>query len=50
MTEINEFFVTYNKLRNRKFKSKHQASPAEAHKLVHAGMKLFKKKQRRNGS
>ena len=48
MTEINEFFVTYNKLRDRKFKSKREAGPAKARNLVRAGMKLFKKKHRRN--
>jgi inorganic pyrophosphatase len=45
--EINEFFVTYNKLRDRKFKTKHEASPAKAADLVRAGMKLFKKKHRK---
>jgi len=45
--EIKEFFVTYNKLRDRKFKPKHEASPDEARKLIEAGMKSFKKKARK---
>jgi inorganic pyrophosphatase len=46
ITEIKEFFVTYNKLRDRKFKPKHEASPEEARKLIEVGMKSFKKKRR----
>ncbi|HEY7129453.1 MAG TPA: inorganic diphosphatase, partial [Nitrospira sp.] len=45
--EIKEFFVTYNKLRDRKFKPKHEVSPDEARKLIEAGMKSFKKKARK---
>lgn len=45
ITEIKEFFVTYNKLRDRKFRSKNEASPDEARKLVEAGMKSFEKKR-----
>jgi inorganic pyrophosphatase len=47
IAEIKEFFVTYNELRDRKFKSTNEASPDEARKLVEAGMKSFKKKGRK---
>jgi inorganic pyrophosphatase len=49
ITEIYEFFVTYNKLRDRKFKSKRQANPATARKLIRTGMKRFEKEHRKNG-
>lgn len=42
--EIKEFFATYNKLRDRKFKPMDEASPGKAGKLIEAGMKRFKKK------
>lgn len=45
--EIKEFFVTYNKLRDRKFKPKNEASPERARKLIDAGIKSFKKKRRK---
>jgi len=48
VAEIKEFFVTYNKLRDRKFKPRHEVSPRKARKLVEAGMKTFKKKRRRS--
>jgi inorganic pyrophosphatase len=43
--EIREFFVTYNKLRDRKFRVKHEASPDKAQRLIKEGMKVFKKKK-----
>jgi inorganic pyrophosphatase len=46
--EIKKFFVTYNKLRDRKFKPKDEASPQKARKLVEAGMKIFKNKRRKS--
>jgi inorganic pyrophosphatase len=46
--EIKKFFVTYNGLRDRKFKPKREASPEEARKLVEAGIKSFKKKRRKS--
>jgi inorganic pyrophosphatase len=46
VAEIKEFFVTYNKLRDRKFKPKDEADPEKARKLIEAGMKSFKKKRR----
>jgi len=45
--EIKEFFVTYNKLRDRKFEAKAEAGPEKARKLVTEGMNQFKKKHRR---
>ena len=47
LDEIKEFFVTYNKLRDRKFRATHEASPQKARKLIDDGMKSFKKKQRK---
>lgn len=46
MNEIKEFFVTYNKLRDRKFKCKDDVAPETACKLIDAGIKRFKKKRR----
>lgn len=48
VSEIKEFFITYNKLRDRKFKPSNEAGPNEARKLIEAGMKRFKKKQRKS--
>jgi len=48
ITEIKEFFVTYNKLRDRKFKCKDEASPKKARKLIEAGLKSFKKRRRKS--
>jgi len=45
--EIKEFFVTYNKLRDRKFRCSHEASPKKARKLIDEGMKNFNKKRRK---
>jgi inorganic pyrophosphatase len=44
--EIKEFFVTYNKLRNRKFKPQDDASPQKALNLVRQGMKKFSKRKK----
>jgi inorganic pyrophosphatase len=44
LKEIKEFFATYNKLRNRRFKPLHDADPRKARQLVDAGMKKFTKK------
>ncbi len=46
LKEIKEFFVTYNKLRDRKFKPKHDAGPRKAHNLVEQGMQKFAKQRR----
>ena len=46
--EIKEFFLTYNKLRDRKFRPKNEASPDEAGKLIDTGIKRFKKKRRKS--
>jgi hypothetical protein len=45
--EIKEFLVSYNKLRNRKFRATHDASPDKARKLIEEGMNTFKKKRRK---
>lgn len=42
--EIIEFFVAYNKLRNRKFKPGSVVGPRKAEELVKAGMKQFRHK------
>ena len=47
LDEIKEFFVTYNKLRDRKFRANHEASPKKARKLIDEGMKSFNKKRRK---
>ena len=46
LKEIKEFFVTYNKLRNRKFKPQRDADPRKARKLLDEGMKKFNKQHR----
>ena len=46
--EIEEFFVTYNKLRERTFKAKDALGPKKAQKLIEAGMKRFKKRRRKS--
>jgi len=48
LDEIKEFFVTYNKLRDRKFKAHNEAGPKKARKLIEAGIKSFKKKRRKS--
>ncbi len=45
ITEIKEFFATYNKLGDRKFKPKNEAGADKARKLIEAGRKSFKKKR-----
>lgn len=47
LEEINEFFVDYNKLRNRKFKADGDAGPRKARALVEAGIKAFARKKRK---
>jgi inorganic pyrophosphatase len=42
--EIIEFFVDYNKLRNRKFKAGTVVGPHKAKELIDAGMKQFRHK------
>jgi inorganic pyrophosphatase len=43
--EIIEFFVGYNKLRNRKFKAGRVVGPRKAEELVKAGMKQFRRRK-----
>ena len=47
LEEIKEFFVDYNKLRNRKFKADGDAGPRKARTLVEAGIKAFARKKRK---
>jgi inorganic pyrophosphatase len=47
LDEIKEFFITYNKLRDRKFRARHDASPEKALKLIERGIRTFKKKRRK---
>jgi inorganic pyrophosphatase len=44
--EIEQFFESYNKLRDRKFKANATAGPKKARALVDAGIKKFHKAQR----
>jgi len=46
LDEIKEFFATYNKLRDRKFKAKNDVGPDKAQELLKAGMKAFAKKHK----
>ncbi|HEY3916631.1 MAG TPA: inorganic diphosphatase [Stellaceae bacterium] len=46
MEEIKEFFVEYNKLRGREFKSRRAVGPGKAKKLIEAGMKAFAKRKK----
>jgi hypothetical protein len=43
--EIIEFFIDYNKLRDRKFKPGSVVKPGKTHDLVKAGVKQFHRKQ-----
>src|SRR5712672_1870277 len=47
LDEIKEFFVSYNKLRDRKFRATHDASPDKARTLIEEGLKTFKKRRRK---
>jgi inorganic pyrophosphatase len=48
LAEIKEFFVSYNKLRNRKFKPLRDAGPRKARELVEAGIKVFNNHKRKH--
>jgi len=43
--EIREFFVTYNRMREREFEPLGDAHPNRARELVEAGMKTFKERR-----
>ena len=45
MSQVEEFFVSYNKSRGKKFNVKGRHGPKRAVKLVNAGIKKFKKKK-----
>jgi inorganic pyrophosphatase len=44
--EIEQFFASYNELRDRKFKTGAHAGPHQARELVDVGIKRFKKGRR----
>jgi len=44
--EIEQFFASYNALRDRKFKAGDEAGPKTARALVQAGIKKFKKRRK----
>lgn len=48
LAEIKKFFVSYNKLRDRKFKPLRDAGPREARELVEAGVKVFNNYKRKH--
>jgi inorganic pyrophosphatase len=43
--EIIEFFIDYNKLRNRKFNPGKTVGPGKAEELIKIGMKKFRRKK-----
>jgi inorganic pyrophosphatase len=45
--QLEQFFVSYNKLRGKKFKLKNQGGPKRAMTIVGEGIEAFKKKQRK---
>ncbi len=45
--EIKQFFASYNKLRDRKFKAGANVGPAKAQALMEAGLRKFKKARRK---
>ncbi len=45
LDQIEQFFVSYNKLRGKKFKLKSQGSPKRAMSIIGDGIKAFKKKR-----
>jgi inorganic pyrophosphatase len=47
LKEITEFFATYNKLRDRKFKCLGKAGPKEAGKIVDRGLHKFRKQRKK---
>ncbi len=42
LDEIKQFFVSYNRLRKRKFKGQRDVGPGKARQLVEAGIRAFK--------
>ena len=46
LDEIKEFFVVYNRLRNRKFKPLGVIGPDKSQELIKSGMDAFKKRHR----
>jgi inorganic pyrophosphatase len=50
INEITEFFASYNKLRNRKFKAREKAGLKEARRLIDAGLQKFRKKRKKRAA
>jgi inorganic pyrophosphatase len=46
LDQLEQFFVSYNKLRGKKFKLKNQAGPKRAMTIIGEGIKAFKKKHK----
>lgn len=49
LSQVEEFFVSYNKQRKRTFQIKEVGGPKKAIKLLNVGRQLFKKAQKENG-
>jgi inorganic pyrophosphatase len=45
LDQVEEFFISYNKSRGKKFKVKGRHGPKRAVQLVDAGIKKFRKKK-----
>ena len=45
LDQVEEFFISYNKSRGKKFKVKGRHGPKRAGQLVDAGIKKFRKKK-----
>ena len=46
LDQVDEFFVTYNRERGKKFKVKKRRGPKRAAQALEAGMKMFRRKKR----
>src|ERR1700761_9202863 len=46
LDQLEQFFVSYNKLRSKKFKLKNQAGPKRAIAIIEKGINAFKKKSK----
>jgi inorganic pyrophosphatase len=46
LEQVEQFFVSYNKLRGKKFKLKKQSGPKRAAAIIENGIKAFKKKKK----
>lgn len=46
LKQVEQFFVSYNKLRGKKFKLKNQAGPRRAMAIIKRGVEAFKNKKK----